>query len=53
LSESAEKQVKPFEADEVKVLSRSFMLNVIIIKALISDVLRIVSIDVNVCHAKL
>ena len=50
-SESAEEQVKPFVADEVKVLCESFLLSVITIKTLISNVPRVVSIDVNACHA--
>jgi len=50
-SESAEEQVKPFVEDEVKVLCESFLLSVITIKTLISNVPRVVSIDVNACHA--
>jgi len=50
-SESAEEQVKPFVADEVKVLCERFLLSVITIKTLISNVPRVVSIDVNACHA--
>jgi len=38
-------------ADEVKVLCESFLLSVITIKTLISNVPRVVSIDVNSCHA--
>jgi hypothetical protein len=38
LSESAEKQVKPFVADEVMVLCESFMLSVFMIKTLVSNV---------------
>jgi hypothetical protein len=53
LIESTEKQVKPFVVGEVKVLCESFMLNVIMIKALISNVPRIVTIDVSGCHAKI
>ncbi len=50
-SKAAEGQVKPFVADEVKVLCGSFLLSVITIKTLISNVPRVVSIDVNACHA--
>jgi len=38
LSRSVEKQVKPFIADKVKVLCESFMLSVITIKTLVSNV---------------
>jgi hypothetical protein len=51
LSESAEKQVKPFVADEVQILCESYMLSVITIKALVSNVSWILSIDVSDCHA--
>jgi len=37
-SESAEEQVKSFVADKVKVLCESFLLSVITIKTLISNV---------------
>jgi len=50
-SESVEEQVKPFVVDKVKDLCESFLLSVITIKTLISNVPRIVSIDVNVFHA--
>jgi hypothetical protein len=50
---SIEKQVKQFLTDEVKILCDSFMLNVIMIKALTFDVPGIVTIDVNGCHAKI
>jgi len=38
LSRSVKKQVKPFVADKVKVLCESFMLSVITIKTLFSNV---------------
>jgi len=38
LNESVEKQVEPFIADKVIVLCESYMLNVITIKALVSNV---------------
>jgi len=50
-SESVEEQVKPFVVDKVKDLCESFLLSVITIKTLISNVPRIVSIDVNAFHA--
>jgi len=49
-SESAEEQVKSFVADKVKVFCESFLMSVITIKTLISNVPQIVSIDVNACH---
>jgi len=50
-SELAAGKVKPFVADEVKVLCESFLLSVIAIKTLISNIPRVVSIDVNAYHA--
>ena len=38
LNESEEKQVKPFVAGKVKVLCESYMLSVITIKTLVSNV---------------